>query len=91
MKSIGMLLEEVKIELVDYINETCKKKGLSAYLIEIPFKEVYEELVRVKQQEVKQEQEQWLQDNPPNLDGMVLEEKESNDIIKEESDNNAEN
>lgn len=86
MKSIGMLLEEVKIELVTYLNDTMKEKGLSAYLMEIPFREVYEELVRVKQQEVKQEQEQWLQDNPPNLDGMILEEKETNDIIEKEGE-----
>lgn len=74
MKSMGLILEETKNELIEYVNKVMKEKGLSVYLMEIPFKEVHEELIKVKNQEIQQEKSQ------------VLVETETNDIIEKEGE-----
>ena len=59
-KTIGMLMEEAKIELVDCINKIINEKNLPIYLFEYVAKDIYQIIVNQKQQELAAEQQEWM-------------------------------
>lgn len=53
-KSIILALDEAKIELVQSINNIIRKYGLSCYLVEPFFDDIYSDIKRIAQDELSQ-------------------------------------
>lgn len=56
-KSLILTIEEAKEEYINKINEVSTKYNLPMYFIEIIFKEIYNEIKALKNQEIEKEKE----------------------------------
>ena len=58
-KPIDLELEDAKIEYVNAINEITEKHRMSMYFLEIIFKDIYEQILKGKEQELINHREAW--------------------------------
>lgn len=53
-KPIQIKIEETKKNIIDFINEECDKNGIDYYFLEIILKEIYQETLKLKNEEINQ-------------------------------------
>lgn len=58
-KPIDLELEDARLEYVNAINQITDKYKMSMYFLEIIFKDIYEQILKGKEQELKNHREAW--------------------------------
>lgn len=75
-KPINLILEDAKNEYINSINAITEKHKLNMYLVEIILKEIYFEIVRLKEQELKQTKQSYDKQSKNNCKKEVKNEKD---------------
>lgn len=76
-KTIGMLMEDAKYEIVKCINESIEEKQIPLYLIEYVLRDIYNEVVDKKKTQLQEDISNWQK---------AEEEKEKKEQSEKESD-----
>lgn len=73
-KPIDLAIEDAKQEYVDAINQITEKHRMSMFFLEIIFKDIYEQIVKGKEQELINHREAWELAKKNEKEGEVNEE-----------------
>ena len=57
-KPIQLAIEETKENIVNFINQECEKNKIDYYFLESILKEIYQETLKLKDEELKQMKEE---------------------------------
>lgn len=58
-KPIDLELEEARVEYVDAINKITEKHRMSMYFLEMIFRDIYDQIIKGKEQELINHREAW--------------------------------
>lgn len=72
-KPIQLVIEDIKLELIDHINSFCSEQNIDYYFLEIVIKDLYNEISSKKEKELDILKEEYLK----NTKG--VEDKDGND------------
>lgn len=60
-KPIQLRIEDVKKNIINFVNDICNKNSIDYYFLEIILKDIYQETLKLKENELKEVEETYCQ------------------------------